>query len=49
MVEKFQLALYRHHESGDQSVHRFDDMQAFSQTQATHLFYILISARVSAD
>ena len=48
-MEKFQLALYRHHESGDQSVHRFDDMQAFCQTQATHLFYILISARVSAD
>ena len=46
-MEKFQSALYRHYESGGQSLYRSDDMQGFCETCEPHLFYILISTIVS--
>ena len=49
LVEKFQLSLYRHYESGGQSLYRSSDMQAFCETPEPHLFYILVSTIVGAD
>ena len=48
-MEKFQSALYRHYESGGQSLYRSDDMQALCEARAPYLFYILISTIVSVD
>ena len=47
--KNFSQPMYRHYESGGQSLYRSDDMQALCETHAPHLFYILISKIVSAD
>ena len=38
LVEKFQSALYKHNESGGQSLYRSDDMQSFCETHVPHPF-----------
>lgn len=49
LVGKFQLALYRHYNSGGQSLFQPDVMRQFCQAHAPHLFDILLGSITRAD
>ena len=48
-MEKFQLALYRHYNSGGQSLFQPDDMKQFCQDHSVNLFNILVDSITRAD
>ena len=49
LVEKFQLALYRHYNNGGQSLYKPEDMRNFCQTQSPHLYDTLLSSITRQD
>ncbi|XP_078363863.1 uncharacterized protein LOC144648103 [Oculina patagonica] len=49
LVGRFQLALYRHYNSGGQSLYQPEDMRSFCQTHSPHLYDILLSSITRDD
>lgn len=49
LVGNFQLALYRHYNSGGQSLFQPDVMRRFCQAHSPHLFDILLGSITRAD
>ena len=44
LVEKFELALHRHYNTGGRSLYQPDELKSFCQTHSPHLYDILLSS-----
>lgn len=49
LVEKFQLALHRHYNTGGHSLYQSDELKSFCQTHCPHLYDILLSSITRVD
>lgn len=49
LVEKFQLALHRHYNTGGHSLYQSDELKSFCQTHCPRLYDILLSSITRVD